>query len=34
MKAVVLEGVRSLQVREIPAPEMDGYHVIFLIHED
>jgi 2-desacetyl-2-hydroxyethyl bacteriochlorophyllide A dehydrogenase len=31
MKAIVLEGVRNLQVRDIPAPEPDGTHVILKI---
>jgi threonine dehydrogenase-like Zn-dependent dehydrogenase len=31
MKAIVLEGVRDLQIRDIPAPEPDGYHAILKI---
>lgn len=31
MKAVVLEGVRNLQLREIPDPQPDGQHVIIKV---
>ncbi len=31
MKAIVLEGVRNLQIKEIPDPEPDGYHVILKV---
>jgi (R,R)-butanediol dehydrogenase / meso-butanediol dehydrogenase / diacetyl reductase len=31
MKAIVLEGVRNLQIRDIPAPEPDGFHVILKV---
>lgn len=31
MKAVVLEGVRNLQIRELPDPQPDGYHAIIKI---
>jgi len=31
MKALVLEGIRDLRIRDIPAPEPDGYHVILKI---
>lgn len=31
MKALVLEGVHDLQVKDIPAPEPDGYHVILRV---
>lgn len=31
MKALVLEGIRDLQLRDIPAPQPDGFHVLLKV---